>query len=183
MTASAAFLEALAADGPSADRVGDMDLYSWLIGSWDLEVSEFDAGGVTRVRDGEWHFGWVLEGRAIQDAWIVPARGGRTAAEAIARAEYYGTTFRVFDPRIHAWRIQWIDPVAQAYLSMIGRPDGDDIVQDGKDSAGHRRRWSFSQITRDRFRWRGEVSTDEGRTWFLNMEYFATRRPGEPAKD
>jgi len=28
-----AFLAALGADGPSADRTGKMDLYGWLIGS------------------------------------------------------------------------------------------------------------------------------------------------------
>lgn len=174
MNASAAFAAALIADGPAADRGDNMDLYGWLIGSWSLEVTEFDPGGGSRRRTGEWHFGWTLEGRAVQDAWIVPERGER-GTDAVAAAEYYGTTLRIYDPRIDAWRIQWIDPVAQAYLSMVGRREGDDIVQLGHDSAGALRRWSFSQITPDGFRWRGEVSRDEGQTWFLHMEYFARR--------
>ena len=33
-----------------------------------------------RRRNGEWHFGWVLEGRAIQDVWIVPPRGNGATA-------------------------------------------------------------------------------------------------------
>ena len=62
-----AFLDALGADGPSADRTGKMDLYGWLIGSWDLDIVRYLPDGATRRRKGEWHFGWALEGRAIQD--------------------------------------------------------------------------------------------------------------------
>jgi hypothetical protein len=48
-----------------------MDLYGWLIGSSDLDVTRFLDDGSERRRQGEWHFGWALEGRAIQDIWIV----------------------------------------------------------------------------------------------------------------
>ena len=67
----------LNADGPAADRAARMDLYAWLIGSWDLDVIEYHEDGSTRRRPAEWHFGWVLEGRAIQDVWIIPPRGLR----------------------------------------------------------------------------------------------------------
>ena len=39
--AASAFLNALHADGPAADREGKMDLYGWLIGSWELDVSRY----------------------------------------------------------------------------------------------------------------------------------------------
>jgi hypothetical protein len=35
------FLDALAADGPAADRAGTMDLYGWLIGGWGIDVTRF----------------------------------------------------------------------------------------------------------------------------------------------
>ena len=57
----------------------------------------------------------------------------------------YGTTLRVYDPRIDAWQIQWTDPVTQSYLSMIGRKEGSDIVQLGKSPDGNLIRWSFSR--------------------------------------
>jgi len=60
-------LEALGADGPAADRAGKMDLYGRFIGSWDLDVRQFSDDGRERRRAGEWHFGWALEGRAVQD--------------------------------------------------------------------------------------------------------------------
>jgi hypothetical protein len=175
MSSSSAFSESLCAAGPAADRKGHMDLYDWLIGSWELDVVEFLEHGKQRRRSGEWHFSWVLEGRAIQDVWIVPKRGERDASRAVPELAYYGTTMRVYDPRIDAWHIRWTDPVAQAYLSQIGRRAGSDIVQDGKDSLGKKRRWSFREIAPDSFLWRGEVSPDDGQTWHCHMEYRARR--------
>ena len=75
-----AFLEALGADGPAADRAGKMDLYGRFVGSWELDVMQIRDDGTQRRRPGEWHFGWALEGRAIQDVWIVPPRGERVMA-------------------------------------------------------------------------------------------------------
>ena len=78
-------------------------------------------------------------------------------------------------PEIDAWQIQWTDPVTQSYLSMIGRGEGNDIVQLGKSPDGNPIRWSFSQITADSFVWRGEVSLDGGATWRLDVEFLARR--------
>jgi hypothetical protein len=94
------FLAALGADGPASDRAGKMDLYGRLIGSWDLDVRQFAEDGTERRRKGEWHFGWILEGRGIQDVWIVPPRGAQRTGNAAANVNTYGTTVRIFDPRI-----------------------------------------------------------------------------------
>jgi hypothetical protein len=174
MTANA-FLAALHADGPSPDRGANMDLYAWLIGSWDLDVTGFLADGKQRRRPGEWHFGWALEGRAIQDVWIVPPRGAARQGDAAANVNSYGTTLRVYDPKIDAWHIQWTDPVTQTYFTMIGRKEGADIVQLGKSPDGNLIRWSFSEIMPDAFRWRGETSTDARKTWRLAVEFHARR--------
>jgi hypothetical protein len=125
------FLDALGADGPAADRAGKMDLYGRFVGSWDLDVMQLRDDGSKRERKGEWHFGWALEGRAVQDVWIVPPRGELRRGDAAANVNSYGTTLRVYDPKIDAWQIQWTDPVTQTYLRMIGRAQGDDIVQLG----------------------------------------------------
>jgi hypothetical protein len=169
------FLEALAAPGESADRGGKMDLYAWLIGSWDLDVREYGENGEVRRRPGEWHFGWVLEGRAIQDVWIVPPRGARSG-DAAKNAEYYGTTLRVFDPQLSAWRIRWSDPVSGIHLAQIGRKDGDGILQEGKLEDGRLIRWSFRDITANWFLWRSEISPDGGGTWHLNLDFIARRK-------
>jgi hypothetical protein len=58
---------------------------------------------------------------------------------------------------------------------MIGRRQGDDIVQLGARPDGKLIRWSFTEITRHSFRWLGEISADEGATWHLNVEFSARR--------
>jgi Polyketide cyclase / dehydrase and lipid transport len=172
---SRSFRDALSASGPAADRGAHMDLYGWLIGAWELDVVHYMPDGKERRRQGEWHFGWVLEGRAIQDVWIVPKRGAQRDGDAEANAFSYGTTLRVYDPRIDAWQIQWSDPVISNFLTMIGRKEENDIVQLGRDREGRPIRWSFSNITTQSFLWRGETSPDDGKTWSLDVQFAAQR--------
>jgi hypothetical protein len=169
-----AFLDALGASGPAPDRAGKMQLYGQFIGSWDLDVAEYRADGTIPRRSGEWHFGWALEGRAVQDVWCVPKRGERHG-DALANSNRYGTTLRVYDPRIDAWHIQWTEPVTQVYLSMIGRAHGDDIVQLGKIADGQTIRWGFYEITAGSFLWVGEVSADNEASWKRVVDFRARR--------
>ena len=174
MTASP-FLDALGADGPAPDRAVKMALSGRYIGSWELDVTQIADDGSHRRRPGEWHFGWALEGRAIQDVWIVPPRGALRRGDAAANVHSYGTTLRIYDPAIDAWQIQWSDPVTRNFLQMIGRSEGSDIVQLGTRPDGKPIRWSFSEITPDSFRWRGEISDDGGTSWRLHVEFLARR--------
>ena len=71
---------ALIASGRSPEIPETADLYGWLVGSWDLEISLFQEEKlIEKGMRGEVHFGWVLEGRAVQDVWIRPVRSERTA--------------------------------------------------------------------------------------------------------
>jgi len=158
----ASFVDALHTAGPASDRAASMSLYGWLIGDWEMETVVHADDGTTHRGRGEIHFGWVLEGRAIQDVWILPGA-------------FYGTTLRVYDPGLDAWHILWSDPLRQYYTRQIGRARGKDIVQDGKNDAGDAVRWSFTEITPKSFRWLGERSRDGGATWQLQAEYSARR--------
>jgi len=168
-------LAALHAEGPAPDRADKMNLYGQFVGSWELDVTEYRDDGTTRRRPGEWHFGWALEGRAVQDVWIVPPRGQRQG-DAIALSNRYGTTLRVYDPSIDIWHIIWTEPVGQTYLTMIGRAQGKDIVQLGKNAAGQTVRWGFYEIMPDSFLWVGEASADGETSRKRVVEFRATRR-------
>jgi hypothetical protein len=175
MDTSNAFINALAAQGASPDRGANMDLYGWLIGSWDLDVTHHLPDESNRRRPGEWHFGWILEGRAIQDVWIVPPRGTGRTGDAAANANVYGTTLRVYDPKLDAWHIHWLDPVTQSFFTMMGRKEGEMIVQLGETPDGNRIRWSFRDITPDSFFWVGEIAADRATSWRTNVEFIARR--------
>lgn len=178
---AAPFLDALAAAGPAPDRAAAMGLYGWLVGSWDLDVTHVGPRVLDEPVPGEWHFAWVLEGRSIQDVWIVPRRGATNgdAGAAWPRPPVRGTTLRTYDPDQGHWHVHWVDPVTQTFLAMIGRREGDDIVQLGRHPDGALVRWSFREIADDAFVWRGEASCDGGAAWTTTLEYRA-RRAGRP---
>jgi hypothetical protein len=170
------FHAVLAAPGRSPTIPDSMDVYGWLIGSWDLEVLRYWGIDVAASGlKGEVHFGWVLEGRAIQDVWIMPRRSDRTGNEETTQ-NMYGTTFRMWDPVIQAWRITWKNPAGGHYEEQIGRRIGADIVQVGARPNGTPTRWTFTEITPDSFRWLGEALEPDGKTWKLEGEFRARRR-------
>src|SRR5215475_2062638 len=106
-TMASSFIDALHTDRPASDRADKLSLYGWLIGDWEMDSVLYDETGAKRAGPrGEIHFGWVLEGRAIQDVWILPDL-------------FYGTTLRVYDPGLHAWHILWNDPLKQYYVRQI----------------------------------------------------------------
>ena len=171
---SAGWFAALRSDGPAPDRAAELRLYGQFIGDWKAHVVAYTPDGVSHEGDGEIHFGWVLQGRAIQDVWIIDRRSGTPAMP--VTGNWYGTTIRVYDPALGAWRIYWIDPATNAYRYQVGRQQGADIVQDGTTETGALSRWSFTEITPRSFRWKGEVSLDKGTSWRLVVEVFARRR-------
>jgi hypothetical protein len=169
-----AFLEILPAAGRAADIPASDDLYGFLIGSWELDVAAFPDDGGTIESKAEAHFAWVLEGRALQDLFINPRRSDRSP-ESPRFANWFGTTLRIYDATIRAWRVNWFNPHDGIRAELIGRRRGNDIVQEGTFPDGTKIRWSFSEIARDSFRWRGERLERDGKTWHLQVEFHAHR--------
>jgi hypothetical protein len=87
----------------------------------------------------------------------------------------YGTTLRVWDPQIGAWRIVWLNPAGGHYEQQVGRPSGKDIVQLGVRPDGTPTRWSFTEITPDSFHWLGDALQPDGKSWNLEGEFRAKR--------
>lgn len=165
---------ALHADAPSPEIPEKDRIYDWLIGSWNVRVVDYVDDGARRESTGEWHFGRVLEGRAIQDVWISPPRSKRDKDLSKARNRY-GTTIRFYHPQDKKWWITWINPVSGAHDILVARKVDDDIVHEGRDKAGNLMRWVFTEITRRTARWYAERSFDGGKTWKLEAEFFLER--------
>src|SRR5215472_14222007 len=166
----------LFADGPAPDRAEKLNLYGQFVGDWDTEIVTYSPDGASHRGLGEIHFGWILEGRAIQDVWMIPRkkdRGPGAPVMPVIAGNWYGTTLRVYDPTLDAWRIYWIDPATNTYRQQIGRQEGQDIVQEGSTDSDALSRWSFTEITARSFHWKGEVSLDKSQTWRLVVEVFA----------
>jgi hypothetical protein len=170
------FHAAVAAARRSPEIPEALDAYGWLIGDWDLDVLHYAGVDVAARRiKGEVHAGWVLEGRAVQDVWIMPRRSERTA-NMDRKLNMYGTTLRVWDRTIGAWRISWSNPAGDHYEQQLGRRCGSDIVQIGTRPDGTPTRWMFTEITPDSFHWLGLALDPDGRTWKLEGEFRAKRK-------
>jgi hypothetical protein len=156
------FMRTLHSGGPAPDRANALDLYGRFVGDWRMAAAVHADDGSVHHGAGEIHFGWVLQGRAIQDVWILPD-------------VFYGSTLRIFDPGLGAWHILWSDPVRQYYARQVGRADGDDIVQVGRRDDGAILRWRFTEIRSASFHWLGERLADDGATWQLQADFRAER--------
>ena len=173
-------IAALHSEGPAPELAKQLGLYGRFIGHWEADVVTHTPDGGRHEGQGEIHFGWALQGRAVQDVWMIPRRKDRRpdSPQLPLAGNWYGTTLRVYDPALDAWRIFWIDPATNYYAQQIGRPKGADIVQEGVSESGALLRWSFTEITPRSFHWKGEASMDKGATWRLLVEVFARRADG-----
>lgn len=169
-------MTALHSDGPAADRAEKMMLYGRFVGSWEGRVIRYTQNGGSSEQTCEIHFDWVLEGRAVQDVWIVPSRQNRADPAELTGYNLYGTTLRIYDPKNDVWHISWFNPIAQTYNRMTGREIGDEIVQEHIAEDGVRCQWIFTEITMDSFHWIGRGTRDGGRTWFVQTEFFVHRK-------
>ena len=162
----------------AADRAPEIpeshDIYGWLEGNWELDVRHYRIDVSALGLKGEAHFFRALEGRAVQDVWIMPSRDARHA-KLSPENNMYGTTLRIWDPSIAAWRITWLNPITGQRDELIGRRIGNDIIQVGTRRDGTPIRWNFTQITSDGFRWTGEALEPDGTTWRLEGEFYARR--------
>jgi hypothetical protein len=157
----------LRATGPDPRYADKLMLYGRLVGVWDMEATYFGRDGTRKNVKGEWYFDWVLGGMGIQD--VLFALRAAPASR--------GTSLRCYDAKSDIWHITWMQPSGGEFVNLLGRQEGDVIVQDEIASPESQRvRWSFSEISSDSFLWRGEVSIDGGATWFLEQEMHGRRR-------
>ena len=161
---------ALKATSPHPTLADQAQVLGRLVGSWDVEYTTFAKDGTASLRTGEFIVEWVMDGRAIQDLWIVHPSGERKEREVY-------TDLHWFDAKSRTWRSAFVDPEHGSVARFKGGPVGDDrYVLETPDFGSNQTRWSFYDIRRDTLAVRGEVSSDDGKTWKLESEYKMKRR-------
>lgn len=157
-------IKGLGAEGPNPELKEKLMLFGQFVGGWQIVEARYPQPDGTEIkRKGEIHFGWILEGRAIQDVWI-------TYQENPPRVVPVGTTIRFYDPKIDEWRSIWISPKQGLVQTFVARKVGDEIVLESKTKEGYPENWIFSEVTPNSFRWRSVESHDNMKTWQLTEE-------------
>src|SRR5437016_4015451 len=164
-----AMINTLGSANPNPSLGEEGQTFDRLIGSWDADFSFHRDDGTVYHKKGELHFGWVMDGHAVQDLWI-----GYPTGEQKTRT--IGTTFRFFDTKLKQWRIVFINPQFNYVVTTQGGREGDRIVLRGSDSDGLPIRWTFREIMPQSFHWTGEKSHDGGKTWVLEEDHHMKRR-------
>jgi hypothetical protein len=167
-------VNALGAVGPHPSLAEQAKTLERLIGAWDVDYTDFSKDGRETHRSGEFIVGWVMDGRALQDFWIVYPSGERKDREVYSDLRYY-------DPKSQTWLSIFFDPEHDLVARFTGRMVGDTrIVLDTRDFGGSDTRWSVNDIRPDSFVWREEESLDDGKTWRLLAEHHMKRRSAIP---
>jgi hypothetical protein len=141
-----------------------------IVGTWDVEYTDFGKDGTATHRTGEFIVGWIMDGQAVQDLWIVDPSGTRKQREVY-------TDLHWFDTKTKTWHATFVDPEHGSLARFTGGPVGNDrYVLETSDLGSKQTRWSFNDIRPDSFVWRDEASNDGGKTWKLQSEYHMKRR-------
>lgn len=166
----------LQATGPHPSLGDQAQVPSRLVGTWDVDYTDFAKDGKATHRTGEFVVSWVMDGRALQDLWIVNPSGKRKEREVY-------TTLHSLDPKSHTWHATFVDPEHASTARFTGGPVGSDrYVLETADLGNQTNRWSFNDIRADSFVYRDEASNDGGQTWRLQSEYKMRRRGAAPTQ-
>jgi hypothetical protein len=167
-------LDELPATGPHPELGDRLDLFGQLVGVWDLDISFHPDDGVWRT-PGVWSFGWVLDGRVIQDVLTYAVPGRQDGAAVGVRG--IGTTLRHYNPDTDVWRIIYLGAFGGVTVLLNALAVGADIhLESEPEPDGTLNRWTFTDITENSFLWSGYESRDDGLTWPLRQRMVATRR-------
>jgi hypothetical protein len=170
------FYSLLRADGPHPSLGRHADTFGRLTGDWIGDYREMPPDKEPFGGQLEFHQGWVLGGRAVQDVFIFSQPGAPPAARVSpATAATFGSTIRFCDPKTGVWHVRWNDPTNNQFEQLEAKRVGDDIIQSGTSSTGKITKWNFSDITPRSFIWRAWQLQDDGTTWAQREEYHLRR--------
>lgn len=164
-----AMVATLAATRPHPSLANEAQVFDHLVGTWNCDFSFRRDDGRVVHKKGELLFGWVMDGRAIQDLWI----GYPTESQ---KERTIGTTIRFFDTALKQWRVVFVNPQFNYVVTTQGGLEGDNIVLRGVDTDGLPIRWTFREMKPDSFHWQGEKSRDGGKTWMVEEDHHMKRR-------
>lgn len=135
---------------------GPLAQFGRYVGDWIIQDWRLDQNGVDWIEgDGaRWNFICLGDGTAVQDFWI--PNGGSI-----------GTNLRTYNSETNSWDIAWAITPAPG-LSRIEakqQEDGSIVMHYKTPQPDRARRITFFPPNEDGWKWKLEISTDQGVSW------------------
>ena len=152
------------------DAPPELARFAFILGEWKIRTRGRWSDGPDFTSTGTWIGRYVLDGYAIADEARVFDADGRLIG--------MGVTYRSVRPTDGRWVMQWFSALDSTWEEL--RTDDLPPVEFGDDFVRFRNhgffpRITFEKITDDAFRWVGETTEDDGRTWMPTLWIEATR--------
>ena len=139
----------------------DRDIFGKFLGKWKLKLTIFSFDGSSKNHTGEWHFFRILQGRAIQDIWIIPDLNDDD------NYHEFGTTVRMFDLKRNIWKASWIGPIQNQLFVFDIEDNNNIIILKETHNQKLNMKWSFFDISKKSFKWKSEVKMSDN-NYFTN---------------
>jgi len=149
-----------------------LNLFGQFVGEWEFEGIIAKGTPDERRIPGEWIFSWILDGTAIQDVFICPSR--KECEKNSGLSGEYGTTVRFYNHVTDTWDMFY--GLSGTTHILEGKQVGEQIIVNNKSETDGLTQWVFSDVTTTTFHWQNRTSYNNGATWSINFELYATRR-------
>lgn len=161
--------------GPNENAPPELSHMANMIGEWAIADSVRQQDGSWADGTGaDWDFYYTLDGYAIEDIWVKPARATAVDDES---SRTVGVNIRKYDPEAQQWVMAWLTKAPGGVETFTATSDDEQVVMlaDAPNAQGQLRRITFYNMTGDSFDWRLEWSTD-GEQWTEVYRIRGTRK-------
>ncbi len=154
------------------------ELMHWgqLVGQWSTTEESLtpDGSAWAPSKGADWDFFWSFDGWGIQDSYTSPPISVTLADE---RKRQRGINLRIYNPSEKKWVLTWLTTGSSKPLAMTARSTPERIVMlsDDKDPRGNYQRFTFFDISDDKFEWTLEWSQDKEH-WQTVHKIHATKK-------
>jgi len=166
------FFEALIKKKINPVIPNENDLFGQFIGEWEFNMEVHETDGSTKEFNGNWLFKKILQGRAIQDVWMVPTLEWSNNNGGFYE---YGTSIRSFDFKTKKWKVTWVGPIQNQHFEFDVEHINNEIQMQLINHNELQMKWVFYDIKTNMFQWRSEVFLKSQGKWFTNCHMSLTK--------
>lgn len=146
---------------PNSKAPKELSQFQFLVGKWKCHGYTKGENGKKIEWDSYWEGYYSLNGFAFVDDF--------TTLDSNGDFSFIGTAYRIYDENEKKWKIQFLDALKQKWIQIEGKMiDGEMCLNSfGTDNKGKDfiSKIFFTDITKNSFTWRYDISYDNGKTW------------------